>query len=62
MTAINQAVFAFAPAIFGVLHDLNTNYAAAFVLAAVAPRTATIVLRRPKMSPARRISGTTAVA
>lgn len=45
VTAINQAVFAFAPAIFGVLHDLSTNYVAAFVLAAVAQlAAATIVL------------------
>jgi cyanate permease len=36
VTAINQAVFAFAPAIFGGLHDRTENYVAAFVLAAAA--------------------------
>jgi hypothetical protein len=33
VTAINQAVFAFAP--FGVLHDLTGNYAVAFSAAAL---------------------------
>jgi cyanate permease len=32
--AINQAVFAFAPAIFGWLHDLTASYLAAFLAAA----------------------------
>jgi MFS family permease len=35
VTAINQAVFAFAPAIFGALRDLSANYVVAFVLAAL---------------------------
>ncbi|MFI4999027.1 MAG: MFS transporter [Reyranellales bacterium] len=34
--AINQAVFAFAPAVFGWLRDATESYAAAFALAAVA--------------------------
>jgi cyanate permease len=33
VTAINQAIFAFSPAIFGWLHDRTENYAAAFVVA-----------------------------
>lgn len=33
VTAINQTVFAFAPAIFGWLHDWTENYVAAFLLA-----------------------------
>ena len=33
VTAINQAIFAFAPGIFGWLHDRTENYAAAFVVA-----------------------------
>lgn len=45
VTAINQAVFAFAPAIFGALRDLSANYVVAFVLAAVVQlMAATIVL------------------
>lgn len=36
VTAINQAVFAFAPAILGWLHDRTANYVAAFVLAGTA--------------------------
>jgi len=35
VTAINQAVFAFAPFAFGVLHDLTGSYAVAFSAAAV---------------------------
>lgn len=34
VTAINQAVFAFAPAVFGALRDLGGSYIAAFLLAA----------------------------
>lgn len=34
VTAINQAVFAFAPALFGWLHDFAGNYFVAFLLAA----------------------------
>lgn len=45
VTAINQAIFAFAPAIFGALRDLGTNYVVAFVLAAfVQVAAATIVV------------------
>ena len=45
VTAINQAVFAFAPAVFGALRDLSANYLAAFVLAALVQlAAATIVL------------------
>lgn len=36
VTAINQAVFAFAPAVFGWLHDRTENYVAAFVIAGAA--------------------------
>jgi cyanate permease len=36
VTAINQAIFAFAPAVFGWLHDRTANYLAAFLLAAAA--------------------------
>jgi len=36
VTAINQAIFAFAPAIFGWLHDRTENYVAAFALAGAA--------------------------
>jgi len=36
VTAINQAVFAFAPAIFGALHDFTGNYVVAFLTAAAA--------------------------
>jgi cyanate permease len=32
--AINQAVFAFAPVIFGWLHDFTASYVAAFLVAA----------------------------
>ncbi len=36
VTAINQAVFAFAPAIFGSLHDSTGDYMVAFLTAAAA--------------------------
>jgi MFS family permease len=36
VTAINQAIFAFAPAIFGWLHDRTEDYVAAFSLAGTA--------------------------
>jgi MFS family permease len=42
--AINQAVFAFAPAVFGWLHDLTAGYVAAFLLAAAAQIVAASVL------------------
>jgi cyanate permease len=35
VTAINQAVFAFAPFAFGALHDLNDSYALPFSAAAI---------------------------
>ena len=35
VTAINQAVFAFAPAIFGWLRDLTEGYVVAFLVAGV---------------------------
>jgi cyanate permease len=35
VTAVNQAVFAFAPLAFGVLHDLTGGYAVPFTAAAV---------------------------
>jgi hypothetical protein len=35
LTAINQAVFAFAPFAFGVLHDVTGGYAVTFSVAAV---------------------------
>ena len=35
MTAVNQAVFAFAPFAFGLLHDLTGGYAVPFTAAAV---------------------------
>jgi cyanate permease len=35
VTAVNQAVFAFAPFAFGVLHDLTGGYAVPFTSAAV---------------------------
>jgi hypothetical protein len=36
VTAINQAVFALAPAIFGALRDYTGNYVVAFLMAAAA--------------------------
>jgi len=44
VTAINQAVFAFAPASFGWLHDLVGSYIAAFLAAAVAQAAAANLL------------------
>ncbi|WP_395708593.1 MFS transporter [Reyranella sp.] len=44
VTAINQAVFAFAPAIFGALRDLNANYVVAFVLAAIVQVMAAVIV------------------
>jgi cyanate permease len=42
--AINQAVFAFAPVIFGWLHDFTASYVAAFLVAAGAQVAAAAVL------------------
>jgi len=44
VTAINQAAFAFAPALFGWLHDLTTGYGAAFMLAAAVQAAAAVVI------------------
>ena len=44
VTAINQAVFAFAPASFGWLHDLVGSYIAAFLAAAVAQAAAAAII------------------
>jgi len=51
VTAVNRAIFAFAPAIFGWLHDRTASYVAAFVLAAAAQLAAvTIVVAGPRFS------------
>jgi hypothetical protein len=47
MTAINQAVFAFAPAIFGGLRDLGGSYIAAFLAAAVVQMAAAAIVLGP---------------
>jgi cyanate permease len=44
VVATNQAVFAFAPAIFGWLRDATESYVAAFCLAAVAQLTAALIV------------------
>jgi predicted MFS family arabinose efflux permease len=44
ITAINQAVFAFAPAIFGVVRDLTGEYAMAFAVAACLQLGATFIV------------------
>jgi predicted MFS family arabinose efflux permease len=44
LTAINQAVFAFAPAMLGVLRDLAGDYRLAFALAACAQATAALIV------------------
>jgi predicted MFS family arabinose efflux permease len=44
VTAINQAVFAFAPAVFGALHDLVGSYIGAFLVAAAAQFVAAAIL------------------
>jgi cyanate permease len=55
VTAVNQAVFAFAPAIFGVLREASGAYTMPFLLAAVVQVIAgtVIVLGRPGHRPAR---------
>jgi MFS family permease len=51
VTAINQAVFAFAPAVFGWLHDRSGGYALAFLLAmAIQCLPAAIVTRGRRFS------------
>lgn len=50
ITAINQAVFAFAPGVFGILHDLTGDYTTPFIVAAGAQLVAAAVVvtgRRP---------------
>lgn len=44
VVAINQAVFAFAPAIFGWLHDATDSYVVAFCLAAAAQLVGALIL------------------
>jgi MFS family permease len=44
VTAINQAVFAFAPAIFGALRDLTGEYTAAFAVAVCAQVVAALIV------------------
>ena len=44
VTAINQAVFAFAPVSFGWLHDLDDSYIAAFLAAAIAQAVAAAII------------------
>jgi predicted MFS family arabinose efflux permease len=44
VVAINQAVFAFAPAVFGMLRDLSAGYALPFALAAAMELTAALVV------------------
>jgi cyanate permease len=44
VVATNQAVFAFAPAIFGWLRDATESYVAAFCLAAVAQVAAALIV------------------
>ena len=44
VTAVNQAVFAFAPAIFGVLREMTDGYAVPFTVAACLQALAAIVI------------------
>jgi cyanate permease len=44
VTAINQAIFAFAPAIFGWLYDRAENYVTAFAVAASARALAAAII------------------
>lgn len=46
VTAINQAVFAFAPGVFGVLRDLTDSYSTAFLIAATAQVAAAAIVAR----------------
>lgn len=53
VTAFNQAVFAFAPAIFGVLREMTDGYAAPFTIAACLQIAAAMVImsrRRPAVA------------
>ena len=53
VTAVNQALFAFAPGLFGVLRDLTGSYALPLVLAAMlqAAAAALVMLGRPAREP-----------
>jgi cyanate permease len=55
ITAVNQAVFAFAPAVFGVLHDLSRSYEAPFAAAAIFELAACVIVLagREMFNPAR---------
>jgi len=55
VTAVNQAVFAFAPAVFGVLRELTGAYTMPFLLAAVVQviAGAIIILGRDSLITAR---------
>lgn len=44
ITAINQATFAFAPAIFGILRDLTGEYSIPFAIAAIAQLAAALIV------------------
>ena len=44
IVAINQTAFAFAPAVFGWLHDLDVSYIVAFLLAGAAQVIAAAVI------------------
>ncbi|MFZ5781284.1 MAG: MFS transporter [Pseudomonadota bacterium] len=44
VTAINQAVFAFAPVVFGALRDLGGSYIAAFLVAAIVQAVAAAII------------------
>ena len=52
VTAANQAVFAFAPAVIGVLQEASGGYAAPFVLAAAVQIVAAVVVLSGRMRPA----------
>ena len=60
VTAVNQAVFAFAPAILGVLRELSGGYAVPFLIAAGLQLLASMIvvlgrgLAWPKKRPERR--------
>ncbi len=51
IVAINQAVFAFAPAIFGVIRDVMTDYSVPFLLAGVAQFCAAAIILIGRSAP-----------
>jgi cyanate permease len=51
VTAINQAVFAFAPTVIGLLRDATGNYTLAFALAAAVQLVAGAVVMRGRANP-----------